>query len=214
MSHPHHFSNRTKGNEKGFSLVELVVSIGIAAIILSVIVFNQSSYAEAAALGNLADEVALTVNQAQAYGIAVRERVAGSADFSGSYGLSLSLLGQGSPTEYLFFIDRNANQSYDGDWACETGGTAECLSKTEFLGKNYLDSICILKSAGPPDCMSIRRADVSFLRPSLEARITFFNAGGVSVDPPNDLGVKFVLKSAGGLTRSVLVYKSGQVSVQ
>ena len=102
-------SHCSKNNKRGFSLVELLVSISIVSVLITVIIFNQRSYTDVAALSILADELSLTITQAQAYGIAVREFAPGSADFSASYGLSMNLLGTGSNSAYLFFADRNLN---------------------------------------------------------------------------------------------------------
>ena len=206
----HYFSK----HQRGFTLAELAVSIGIVFVILTVVVFNQSAYTDASALSNLADQIASTVSQAQAYGVAVRELNPGSANFSIAYGLSLSLLDPSYTTSYLFFADRNGNKAYDGTWACATGDANECLEKTAMLRGNYLDSICIIQSSGNEQCNSAKRTDITFLRPSLEAQLTVFNNGGQSYDPGNMRGVRMVLKSPKGLVRSVAVYENGQISVQ
>lgn len=203
-----------KRKNLGFSLIELLVTMGIIVTILTVVTLNQSTYVESASLTNLADQVGSTIVQAQAYGIAVRELTPGSADFSASYGLSVSLLGSGSPTSYLFFADRNNNRAYDGDWSCLTGGLSECLEKTEIGRGNYVSGICIITSAGGDQCESARRADILFLRPDPEAVITFYSQGGEVLNASNKVGVKIKFQSPGGLIRSVSVYDNGQVSVQ
>lgn len=198
---------------QGFSLVEVLVSMGVIVVILSVIVSNQSTYADAVALTNLSDEIASTVTQAQAYGNAVKELTPGSIDFTASYGLAFSLQNN-DPTAYIFFADRNGDQIYSGDWNCVTGGAAECLAKTAILRNNVVDSICIIRSSGGDQCNTIQRVDISFVRPHLEAQIRFFNNGGQEINMGNTLGAKIILRSPSGLTRSVSVYESGQVSAQ
>jgi prepilin-type N-terminal cleavage/methylation domain-containing protein len=199
---------------RGFTLIELLVSVAIIGVVLTVVMMNQSGYTEAAALSALADDVGASLAEAQAYGIAVKERTPGSSDFSAAYGLTLSLLSSGDSKAYLSFVDRNGNQIYDGTWSCATGGTEECVSKTTITRGNYLAQICVLRSSGSNICDIPERVDVSFARPNLAARIKLFSNGGQEYAPANVIGAKLVFKSAGGLTRSVSIYQNGQVSVQ
>src|SRR3989344_3699534 len=168
-------SRFSKIKRKGFSLVELLVSFSIVTVILTVIVTSQSTYSDAAALQNLADEIGLNICLAQAYGIALRELSPGSEDFSISYGVSVSVIGEEDDKAYIFFADRNADGSYGGNWTCETGGANECLNKTTISRGNYVEEVCVVSLSGPDQCDNIGRVDVSFVRPKTEARIVFYN---------------------------------------
>ncbi len=201
----------------GFTVLELLVTLSIIAVLLTVIIFNQAKYTEAAALSNLADDLGLSFSQAQAYGIGVREFSAGSANFSSAYGLTLSLLSSGSNSAALFFADRGSgtgggDRIYNGDWSCPISSTSECLEKKRFTRGNYLFTLCVVPLSGADDCSVVRRADVVFVRPNPEAQIRLFDGNGSSYTPSNWKGVKFVLKSPSGLSRTVTVYKSGQIS--
>ena len=198
---------------KGFTVVELIVSITIVSIILTVVILNQSTYTDSLALTNLADEISSTVSQAQAYGIGVKEFSPGSSDFSAAYGLAFSLLASGSNSAYIYFADRNGDDIYGGDWTCPIGGASECLSKTNISRGNIINSLCAVIDAGADQC-NIGRVDVSFARPSTEASILFFDLGGGSISPANMKGAKIMLMSPKGAIRSVTVYKTGQISVQ
>lgn len=206
---------------KGFTLIELLVSIGIMLTILTVIIFNQKSYNEVVSLSNLVDNVALSLSQAQAYGIAIREREVGSSDFSSPYGVAFNIYYNqgsqynGSPTSYIFFSDRNGDGYYNSLWPCPLGGTSECLEKVEISGGNRIDSFCWVKVNGTDQCSSISRADITFKRPNPEARIRLFNSGGGDFETSNNMkGVRIIFKSPSGLTRSIVVYTSGQISAQ
>lgn len=199
---------------KGFTLTEVLVTLSIVTVIITAILLNQSAYVEAASLANLSDEIATRVVQAQVYGIAVRESTPGSSDFTGSYGVILSLLSGGSDKDYLAFVDRNSNEIYDGGFDCEAGGFSECLEKVPILRGNYISDLCVIRSSGGDQCNTAKRVDVSFLRPVTEARIKLFNSGGQEYNPSNMIGVRLILKSPSGLTRSVAIYQSGQVSSQ
>jgi len=209
----HYFKNK----ERGFTLIELMVTIGIMAVILTVILMNQRNYTEVASLSNLADSLSLTISQAQAYGIAVKEVSPGSADFGTAYGITLSILSSGSNTSYLFFADKNGNGYYDGSWSCPVDGASECLERVDFSGGNYINELCRVRDNpnNPYQCNNIGRIDISFIRPIPEAQMMFFNQSGNLIDyDPEFIGARISVRSPGGITRSVIVYYTGQVSVQ
>ncbi len=181
---------------------------------MAVIILNQSSYTDGAALTNVADEIGLSISQAQAYGIAVKEHTTGTSNFSEPYGLSISLLSGGSNTAYLLFADLDGDQQYDGDWGCATGVGYECLEKKLITRGNYVYELCVVRTSGSDQCDNIGRVDVSFKRPRTEALIAFYNSSGNLYVPPNLKGVRITLRSQSGKSRSVVVYTSGQVSIQ
>src|SRR3989338_8159589 len=202
----------------GFTLVELLVSIAIVSVILTVIVSNQSTYTDGVALTNLADEISSTISQAQAYGIGVREFSPSSSEFSASYGLTFSLLGSGFNKAYLFFGDRNGNKIYDGDWSCPIGGASECLERIDISRGNYIESLCVLYYTSPiyyVDNCDVGRVDISFAYSSGETQLLFYKTSGNLFnlkELTQTEGAKIVLKSPGGLSWSVVVHTNGQVS--
>ncbi|MFZ2763837.1 MAG: type II secretion system protein, partial [Minisyncoccia bacterium] len=200
------------GPVAGFTIVELLVSIGIISVILSVVLSSQSTYTEGVALSNLADEIGLTLSQKQAYGIGVREILPGSSDFSVSYGLTFSLLDSGSNTAYLSFADKNENNFYDGTWSCPVGGTSECLGKTDISRGNHIDSLCVIRLSEEDFC-DVGRIDISFNRPSTESQIIFFDTGGNPLDLSDSIGARILLKSPNDLDQTVTIYNTGQISI-
>ncbi|KKU50070.1 MAG: hypothetical protein A3F53_01740 [Candidatus Zambryskibacteria bacterium RIFCSPHIGHO2_12_FULL_48_10] len=200
----------------GFTLIELMVSIAIMAVILTVIMLNQKSYTEVAILVNTADELGLSISEAQAYGVAVKERVTGSTDFTSGYGISLALFEQEANVGYIFFSDRNGSLYYDGNWACSTGEASECLKKAVFSGGNEIYELCRVRDNpnNPYQC-NIGRIDITFSRPSTEARIKSFNQqGNLMDDDPDFIGARIGIRSPGGMVKSIIVYYTGQISIQ
>jgi type II secretory pathway pseudopilin PulG len=209
-----HYFNSSKQN--GFTVVELLVTIGIMMVITSTIVFNQSTYTDGVALSSSVDNVSLSLFQAQAYGVSVKETETGSDDFSAAYGISFNIDGTVFNKNYIFFVDKEVNNKrydYIGVWSDCTVGL-ECLEKNTLLGKNYISSICVVRTSGPEMCSSVARVDISFVRPNTDAIITFFNNGGSIYTLPNTIGAKIYITYPGGPTKSVLVYNTGQISVQ
>lgn len=208
------FFKKHSNLKAGFSLVELLVSIGIMTAIITVVVFNQRTYSDASNLSNTADVMSLSIAEAQAYGLAVKETSPGSVDFSAGYGISVSLLDDGSENGYVFFVDHNNSGHYDGDWSCSGGALSECFAKEEFAGGARISSFCVLRTQGADQCSTVSRVDVSFQRPNPDAGMVFFNAGGNIYSTPNLKGVSITLESDSGAERSVIIYTTGQVSVE
>lgn len=203
-------------DKKGFSLLELLVSIAIVSIITTTVIVNQSTYSERAALTNLADDISLAVFQAQAYGIGVREFNPGSGEFGAAYGLHFKTTATGGGNEFISWGDLNGNGVYDSGWNCPTGVGSECISKTSFTRGNTLSSICFIRNNGSTDPISCQMgaAHISFARPDPNATIVIMHSAGDPIEPDVYKGVRINLISSSGYTRSVSVFKTGQVSVQ
>jgi len=200
--------------KKGFSLVELIVSLGIVAVILSLVLSNQSKYTDGTALTGLADDIGLQLSQAQIYGISVREFSPGTSEFEIAYGMEFNLTSSGSKSSYIYFADRGAgNYVYDSGWSCPTDSGSECISKTEITRGNTVSSLCAIPNSGPAFC-EIGRLDITFLRPLPEANFIFYDLNGSYLSLSNIKGAKIVVSSPSGATRTVSVYSSGQISVQ
>lgn len=75
------FTSQELQENKGFSLVEFVVVLTIFAIMSSVAIFNYSSYRRTIEQKNVAQDIALSIRQAQLYGISAGDGVIGNDDF-------------------------------------------------------------------------------------------------------------------------------------
>lgn len=193
-------------SNKGFTMLELMVSVGIMIVISTVIASSQSTYSSGASLKNVANGLSLSLRQAQIYGISVREFTAGPSSFSAGYGVAFNLdaVPTGDDKSFLFFADRNPlNGQYDGTWNCDN----ECLDKTVLQGGNYISDLCVIAQGGGENC-DVSDLDISFLRPAIEARI-YYNGGSTGVS-----GAKIELKSPDGKENTVTIYTTGQISVQ
>ncbi len=78
-------------NEKGFSLVEFIVILTIFSIMTSVSLFNYNKHQSILEESNLAQDIALTIRQAQVYGISATNQIYGSEDFDASGYLDIQL---------------------------------------------------------------------------------------------------------------------------
>jgi len=212
MSSP--LSNQTQG----FTLAELVVSIAIMMGIIAMVLTNQNTYTEGTSLKNLANNIGLSLRQAQIYGISVKA-LPNTEDFSSAYGIDFNITsGIGSNAMYLFFADRGVQDgyyNYTGNWAdCPTGGASECLQNMTTSTGNIISSLCPIDSSDSSVCSAgVTRADITFLRPETSANIVLFGSNGGQISISGYRGVEINLTSISGGKRSVRVYNTGQISV-
>ena len=194
-------------------MLEMMVTISIALVIITVIAYNQSKYTSGASLKNVANEIGLSLRQAQIYGISVRELSAGSGEFSSGYGMVFSTVG-GNNNKYIFFADRGSNDLfYNGDWSCATGGSNECLSISNIPNNNIIKELCVIQNDNSTDC-TLGRIDIVYVRPKTDTRFTFFDSSLINVNYINPKGAIIKIKSPNNEVRLVTVYTTGQISVQ
>jgi prepilin-type N-terminal cleavage/methylation domain-containing protein len=203
-------------NQKGFSIVEMLVTIAIISLILGVVIFNQGDFTDQFNLSTTASDLELQIRQAQVFGVSVREFTPASNEFNSAYGVSLSDLTPNSKSYYISFADRGTkNGIYDGDSTCPIGGSSECLSKIVLTRGIQINQICALMGNSQSQCApSIGRADITFNRPDPSAHIATFNSAGNQNNLDGLIGVRIDLISTGGKIKSVFVYTSGQIATQ
>jgi len=202
-----HLFRRPARLSRAFTLIELLVVTGIIVIISTIILANNNRFGGVVLLENLAYDVALSIRQAQVYGISVARFQ--SNTFSAGYGVHFDL---SSPDTYVLFADAiQANGLYD----CPQPGTNNCeLVETTTLSTGYnIYNLCETPSSGVETC-GISKIDVVFKRPEPDAWIS---ASGVSCINNNGTcgeSARVLLQSPHGDHMSVVIYANGQISVQ
>ena len=180
--------------------MELIIVMSIFSLITLVILANHSRFDSHVLLGSLAYNIALSVREAQVYGLSVRQN---NTSFQVGYGLHIE---SANNKQYILFADTNSNKQYDS-------GT-DTIVKQYTLGKNHtLSNFCGTKADGTMHCSNgstatqITKLDVVFLRPDPDANI--------SSEIPNTpySSAQIYVSSSGGATRSLTVASTGQISV-
>jgi prepilin-type N-terminal cleavage/methylation domain-containing protein len=174
-------------NNKGFTLIELMVSVGIFAVMTALLLFRADRFDGGIVLENMAYDIALSIREAQSYGLNVLETAGGQ--FTYAYGNQFT-----AGTQYDFYVDANENRAYDS-------GGAEGLKRYSLRRGAYISALC----AGPDanNCGEISTLNILFLRPNPAALITGDNAYA-----------RIVVTGRDGSTRNVVVRKTGQISVE
>lgn len=184
---------------QGFTMVEMLVSIGIVTLIMSSILFNYSTFSDNLALSSAGQEMAIIIRQAQTYGLAVKETSLAGGNFDSAYGVYFDI---SDDSNYYLFTDLDADEKYDSP--------EELVEKFTLRNGVRVSDFCD-ESACPPS-PSVRMMDITFLRPNTDARINFTNNGGGIVVGPSNTG-KVVLVSRKGSTLTITVESTGQVLV-
>jgi prepilin-type N-terminal cleavage/methylation domain-containing protein len=202
--------------EKGFTLIELLVVTAILVIITSLVLVNSNRFGGTVLLQNLAYDVALSVREAQVYGISVRSF---SGEFDFGYGMHFDA---GSQT-YVLFADALAlNGLYD----CpnpELEGSCERVESTEIQRNFRVVKLCAPAGITTDECMSnsslwASKLDILFKRPEPDACISADDSikidsdGGCTLNPEESARV--VLESPRGDRRGFIVEATGQISVE
>lgn len=183
---------------QGFTLVELLVSIAIFTVVTTVAVFNHSQFNSGVLITNLAYEIALTVRQAQFYGITVRQ--GSSSNFDSGYGLHFDT---SSPTSYILFEDKPPlNHVYS---------SGEAVESFALQKGNKISKICVRNNCtSSGDFASV--VDVSFMRPNPD---TFITTGGTDSCGSQDYCSQAILcvTSPAGTHRRLVIEYTGQIYV-
>jgi prepilin-type N-terminal cleavage/methylation domain-containing protein len=186
---------------RGFTLVELIVTVGIFAVITSTLLARNSKFNDETLLQNAAYEVALSIRQAQNYGINVQGQ---SGEFDKAYGVHFLK----DSSSYVLFrdLDDPPDNIYSGE--------KEKLEEFK-LGRGYsIARICKYSGLEDP-CRNSLSGDkegvsVVFRRPEPEAIITPSSDGKpqLSID---SVAIELVSPRAG--SRFIVVQQTGQIGV-
>ncbi|MFA6227250.1 MAG: type II secretion system protein [Candidatus Paceibacterota bacterium] len=203
---------------KGFTLVELLITLSIFAVTTGIVMFSQNKFDNSVLLTNLAYDMAITIRQAQAYGVNVKEHILlnGQGSFN-PYGVYFSA---SDSTHYLMFSDTIGGQNSKGDFlynskdmSCPTTDS-ECVNRYALKRGDHIVSFCTGANETACDQQiiggQIDSLRILFKRPEPDAKIF------VGEDTFTSLGyAKITVSSADGNSkRSVVVTNTGQIYVK
>ena len=191
----------------GFTMIELIVVASIFVLITTIILVKHSGFNSSTVLGSLAYDIALSIRQAQVFGLAVREfREGGSATFDTGYGVHFD---SSTPKSYILFADTDREFDYDGDSEKDEVFTID--------RGNFISDFCATNSSNVEKCSSsgtgnLTHLDIIFDRPDPEAIIRT----NLSEPPLLEIygSARIVVSSSNGAERVIRVFSTGQISVE
>src|SRR5665213_1332894 len=215
-------------NARGFTLIQMLVVLAIIVVITTIALSGQSVFNRSLTLTNTAYDVALSIRQAETYGIS--SRAYGTSANTG-YGIEFS---KTTPTSYVFYADayppsgsgsgqchptanptapdaKPGNCLYDAQYG---GSATELVTQYQFGAGITVADFCGIDTTGASHCASasptdLRSVDIVFVRPNAEAILTAINNSGSSIPLSNAT----LYLTASGATHCVQVTAVGQVSV-
>lgn len=177
----------------GFTLIEMITVVAIFGLVSAIVLTNYNNFTNGSLLTNMSYEMALSIREAQTFGVAVANR--SSSDFDNSFGIHFTAPSDGSGSSaYYLYEDLNGNRSFDTSPADET--------KQEYVLQR---NIKIVRLETDTNCSkSPSELSILFDRPNPEPKI-----GG----DPDDPGARITLETSDGIIRYVIVRSNGQIYV-
>lgn len=218
--------------KEGFSLVELLVSIAIIGILVSVVTYNQSQFSKTILLDNLGHEIALLIKseQSKAINVQVGNSVNSQIDYGHGMQIVFDNINTTKKASISFFDDiPNAAGAIDGRITTSAEVNSVDSGRTVSLSNNQhrLTNICYKESSEPFECviksgktMSSFNFSWSFKRPYSRPYIYIIdNSVNLANNPQsNNLALDWIaievkdteLASA----RYIKLYSTGQITVE
>ncbi len=198
-------------NSKGFTLIELVVSIAIFAFMTVLVLSRYGTFNQNTLLTNMAYDMALTVKTAQTYGLSVKSADGVSNNFNSAYGVHFDMA---NPTQFIFFTDIDKNGYYD---------TGEDITKYTLTSGAKILRICLASDMSCTSGIKLGSKDildVEYKRPNPNAILDCIGYDGAAGACPigrNSMTqpVAFITltSSDGSNTQMVVIRRNGQISV-
>jgi len=199
---------------RGFTLYELLITLGVLTIIIGIVFFNQSKFKTDVEITNLAYRIALSIREAQMYSISVKQ-FGTDQNFNTPYGVHFNFNDSNS---FILYADADNNGIYNypgsdsgppvetipGEWSdmvCDTENGSECVEKVEIGRGNIIAGACGIwfgsetlqrcyRKGVPADGgeATFKIIDIRFVRPKPDAIFSAFSINAYRSDAGPDDG--------------------------
>ena len=186
-------------SSRGFTLIEMLMVVAIIILITAATLANNAKFGGAVLLQNLAYDIALSVREAQVYGISVHRF---NNSFTAPFGMHFDTTG-GNQYVYVLFADAGAsgpgNGLYDSD---------ELVQSTNITRGYYIAQLCTSPTNGAEVC-GHTTLDVTYQHPEPDA---YIRADGDTAAPLYQ-SARIVVAAPRGDTMNICLGRNGDISV-
>jgi len=199
---------RLSRKANGFSLIELMVAVGILTLINIMIFASYPEFSQKMALKRTSEEVALVVRQAQAYALGIKRPVSGGDDYFG-FGVHFD---KSDSKSLVLFADSDSDKTYDKGDGCSGSGT-ECFQEFKIGTGDYVSELQVCDSSGL--CESVESGGLDIIYPRATSMASISADGDVcgscsyakvTIQSPRGNGEKN--------KKYINIWISGQISVE
>lgn len=193
-------------SRKGFTLVELLISIAIIGIVSSMVLVKYSSFDSTVLLKGAAYEIGITLREVQVKALSHSRNGTTLESFSYPYGVSFT------PSSKTYSIFRYATTSTRTPRFVDSTYPSYPESVQSFTidRSMQVEDVCVTVS-GVEDCTTPTRLDVSFRRPEFTS---LFYVEGFGVQPAVESAkIKVNSTSGGAGVFWIVVNLFGQISI-
>ena len=206
---------------RAFTLIELVIVVGIVSLLAATIIANFPRLRGSIALERESGQIALAIRKAQQFSSGVRRFEketftaplgAGFESCEGVFEAQFPAFGvvfQLGSGEYGLYADPNCNREA-GDYV---SGSITDLEEGFTMQSAAISDICVDIDTANAEC-GIPELAVWYIRPGLSIRPGIFILYGDKNNRIEASSARIVIRSVDGLTRSVVIRTTGQISVQ
>lgn len=197
--------------KKGFTLLELMVSLAIFAFMTAFLLAKYGTFNQTVILTDLAYDTAIDVRNAQGSALDVEGASSTGAGFvfNNVYGVHFT---SGS-NSFVYFVNPSAFSSNPGDTYVAGGSNpSQIISTYTMKAGDSVSGICVIAGNGTQPCSSspVPSLDVSFQRPNPDAILSASVSGGaVSTYSYADI----TITGSDGETRDIVIEGTGEISV-
>ena len=193
--------------QSGFSLIELMVAVGILTLINIMIFASYPEFSQKMALKRTSEEVALIARQAQAYALGIKRPVSGEEDYYG-FGIHFD---KSDSKSLILFADSNSDKTYDKKDGCG-GSSTECFQEFKISTGDYVSE---LQACDSVPCQSAGSGGLDIVYPRATSMASI-SADKIVCDSCSY--AKVTIQSPRGdkekNKKYINIWRSGQISVE
>ena len=188
--------------QRGFSLIELMVAVGILTLINIMIFASYPEFSQRMALKRTSEEVALIVRQAQVYALGIKRSVSGGDDY-----LDIGVhFDKNDSKSLILFADEDGDETYDAGGGCGSTG-AECFQEFKIETGDYISELQVCDSTS---CENIENDGLDIIYPRARSMAIITADSGITT--PSSANV--TIKSPRGKERLIKIWVSGEISIK